>query len=87
VKFISLVYPSAFRGVLVKLIESGDTDVEEDHWIAQWLKFINVGLGIKIIPSTETENNVLTTEQEEWIDECVNEFSKKMKLFEKFIAL
>lgn len=85
-QFISLVYPIAFRGVLTRIIEEGEFDVEEDHWIAQWLKFIDSVLGIKSLPDTESENGILTPEHEDWIDECVNEFCKKNLLFEKFTA-
>jgi hypothetical protein len=53
IKFISLVYPIAFREVLSKLIEDGEFDREPDHWINQWLKFISAGLGIKILPITK----------------------------------
>ena len=84
IKFISLVYPVASRGVLTKMIDIGDFDNSEDHWITQWLKFIDSVLGIKYIPSTDDDGNELTPEQEEWIDECVNEYSKKLQLFEKF---
>ena len=30
------------------------------------------------------EGSELTPEQEEWIDECVNEYCKRLQLFEKF---
>lgn len=86
IKFISLVYPAAFRGVLEKLIEHGDFDTEEDSWVSDWLKFINSVLGIKNLPDTDTENGNLSPEQEAWIDDCVNEYCKKMQLFEKFTA-
>ncbi len=86
IRFISLVYPTAFRGVLIKMIDIGEFDIEADHWIAQWLKFIDSVLGIKYLPSTENEGNDLTPEQEEWIDECVNEYCKRFQLFEKFTA-
>jgi hypothetical protein len=87
INFISLVYPIAFRGVLTKIIEEGSFDVEEDHWIALWLKFINTTLGIKALPETNNEQEGMTPEQEEWIDECVNEYCKKFQLFDKFLAL
>lgn len=86
IRFISLVYPVAFRGVLQKMIEIGDFDAGADTWVAQWLKFLNVALGIKTLPDTETSNGELTAEQETWIDECVNEYCKKFQLFEKFTA-
>ncbi len=86
IKFISLVYPAAFRGVLLKMIEVGDLDAEEDSWIFQWVKFLSSVLGIKTFPSMETENDTLTPEQEAWIDDCVNEYCKKFQLFEKFTA-
>lgn len=87
IKFISLVYPSAFREVLIKLIEQGDADAEEDSWNSQWIKFINSNLGIKSFPEIDNESNGLTVEQETWIDDCVNEYCKKLRLFEKFTAL
>ena len=86
IKFISLVYPAAFRGVLVRLIQQGDADAEEDSWIAQWLKFIDQVLHIKTVPEFDTNNDDMTPEQESWIDECVNEYCKKLNLFEKFTA-
>lgn len=87
IKFISLVYPAAFRGVLIKLLEQGDFDTEEDSWVSQWNKFITTILGIKNFPDTDNETDGLTPEQEEWIDDCVNEYCKKFQLFEKFTAL
>ncbi len=86
IKFISLVYPSAFRGVLVKIFEEGDFDAGEDSWVAQWLKFLSTALGIKTLPETDYENGILSPEQEAWIDEAVNEYCKKFQLFEKFTA-
>ena len=86
INFISLVYPTAFRGVLTKIIEQGNFDVEEDHWITLWLKFINNALGIKFRPEIIDDQDGLTPEQEAWIDDCVNEYCKKFQLFDKFIA-
>src|SRR4029079_6944677 len=62
IKFISLVYPAAFRGILVKLLEQGDFDVEEESWVSQWIKFLNSVLGIKYLPDLDTENSGLTQE-------------------------
>lgn len=87
IKFISLVYPTAFRGVLSKIIEIGDFDIDSDHWISHWLKFIDSVLGVKHLPEMDTEGNTLTTEQEEWIDQCVNEYCKRFQLFEKFTTV
>lgn len=86
IKFISLVYPAAFRGVLIKIIEEGEFDSGIDSWISQWLKFLSTALGIKSLPDIETENGVITSEQDAWIDECVNEYCKKFHLFEKFTS-
>lgn len=83
INFICLVYPAAFRGVLIRLIENGDADPEEDSWTSQWYKFLSIGLGIKNLPDLDTENGI-TAEQESWINECVNEYCKKFQLFEKF---
>jgi hypothetical protein len=87
INFISLVYPIAFRGVLAKIIDEGSFDVEEDHWIASWLKFIDRKLGIKYLPEINSEQDGLTSEQEEWIDECVNAYCKNFQLFDKYTAL
>lgn len=87
IKFICLVYPAAFRGVLLKLLEQGEFDAEEDSWVYQWIKFLNTVLGIKYMPEADNDSNSLTPEQEAWIDDCVNEYCKKFQLFEKFTAL
>jgi hypothetical protein len=86
IKFISLVYPAAFRGVLLKLLEQDEFDTEEDSWISQWLKFLSSILGIKTLPERSETGNI-TPEQESWIDDCVNEYCKKFQLFEKFTAI
>lgn len=86
INFICLVYPAAFRGVLIRLIEQGDFEVEEDSWMSDWLKFISSVLGIKNLPDIDSDSGSLTPEQEAWIDDCVNEYCKKMQLFEKFTA-
>lgn len=86
IKFISLVYPSAFRQVLCKLLSQGDVDTDDDSWVSQWIKFLNVILGIKNLPEFEDEGDILTPEQESWIDDCVNAYCKKFQLFEKFTA-
>lgn len=84
IKFISLVYPVAFRGVLVKLLEQEDFETEDGTWTSDWLKFIKTVLGIKNLPETDTETDGVTPEQEAWIDDCVNEYCKRLQLFEKF---
>jgi hypothetical protein len=86
IKFICLVYPSAFREVLIKIMNQDDLDNDEDSWVVQWLKFLNVVLGVKHLPDMEETNGTLTPEQELWVDDCVNEFCKKFNLFEKFVA-
>lgn len=86
ISFISLVYPSAFRGVLTKLLEQEDFDMEDGSWVTDWLKFITQVLGKKNLPETNTENATITPEQEAWIDDCVNEYCKRFQLFEKYTA-
>lgn len=83
IKFISLVYPAAFRGVLFKIIEQGSFDADEDTWVFQWVKFLTSVLAIKSFPELDNDDSI-TTEQETWVDECVNEYCKKLQLFEKF---
>ena len=84
IKFISLVYPTAFRGVLEKLIREDNFEDAEDGWISQWLKFIRLTLGIKHDPEMGNDGGELSADQELWIDDCVNEFCTKLRLFEKF---
>lgn len=84
IKFISLVYPAAFRGVLLKLLDQDDFDTDEDSWVSQWMRFLNLVLGIKYFPQSDNEIGSITSEQEMWIDDCVNEYCKKFQLFEKF---
>ena len=84
--FINLVYPIAFRGVLQRLIEHGDLEYDGDSWITQWLRFINSVLSVKTEPQFGAENGILSSDQELWIDECVNEYCKKFKVIEKFTS-
>lgn len=84
INFISLVYPAAFRGVLIRIVEEGVFDFEEEHWVNQWLKFIDRILGVKYLPEADNDAEGLNPQQEAWVDECVNEYCKRFKLFEKF---
>lgn len=84
--FICLVYPSAFRGVLNKIMEEDAFEEEEGNWAADWRKFIVNVLGIKNLPAADSETKGLNPEQEAWIDDCVNEYCKQLQLFEKFIT-
>lgn len=83
-KFISLVYPAVFRGVLLKIIDNGDLDTGEDTWVSQWLIFLDSRLGIKSLPEIDNTDGELTAEQEVWVDECVDEYCRKLQVFEKF---
>ncbi len=85
INFISLVYPSAFRGVLIKILEDDLFGEEEGTWVSDWRKFIVGVLGIKNLPDSDSETKSLTPVQEAWIDDCVDEYCKQLNLFEKFI--
>jgi hypothetical protein len=87
IKFISLVYPAAFRGILLRLLEQGEFDNEDDSWVSQWIKFVSSVLGIKNMPERDNETDDITPEQEAWVDDCVNEYCKKFQLFEKFTSI
>ncbi len=71
--FISLVYPSALREILVRILVIEKYFETEDtlDWKAQWLKFSTNLPGIYSIPS-DTDENVLY----EWIENCVSSFCR-----------
>lgn len=85
--FTALVFPAALRQILERLIFEFDEGVEEDSWTIQWKKFTTDFLGINYFPESGTENGILSQDQNEWITECVNAFSGKLQLFEKYISL
>jgi len=84
--FIGLVYPAAFRQILERIIQNGDLETEGDTWTAQWLRFTKDFLGISHLPEIHEDADYFTTEQEEWVSDCVNAFSKKLQLFEKYTS-
>ncbi len=85
--FISLVYPIALRLILTKVILEGDEDINSDHWTSDWQRFVQKILGKDKYPISDDENHTLTSDQEAWVDDCVNEYCKKFQLFEKFTEL
>ena len=84
--FIGLVYPMAFRQILDKIIQNGELETDDDTWIAQGLRFTKDFLGISHVPEILPDSVSLTPEQEEWVCDCVNAFSKKLQLFEKYTS-
>lgn len=84
--FIGLVYPAAFRQILERIILFEEVESEDDSWPAQWIRFTKDFLGITHTPSMSQESETITPEQEEWVSDCVNAFSKKLLLFEKYIS-
>lgn len=84
--FIGLVYPAAFRQILERSILTEELESEDDTWPAQWIRFTKDFLGITYLPSKDPDSDTISPEQEEWITDCVNSFSKKLQLFEKYIS-
>ncbi len=76
--FVSLVYPEVLRRILTHaLIGQGAWTEEDDEsgWQADWVKFArNLG-GIGPVPSPSLE-----TEREDWIEEAVGAFCRKLEL-------
>ena len=83
--FTSLVYPIAFREVLKFILSEGNYDAGEPGWRTDWLIFIDKILGIKIMPENN-DNHELTPEQEQWVDDCINSYCRKMKVLENFTS-
>lgn len=79
------VYPFAFRTALLELVRKGEAEEDQDDWTTQWKTFIVEELGITKTPDFDLDDGNMTTEQMDWIDDCVDEFCKRNKLFEKFL--
>lgn len=80
--FISLVYPSVFREILVRIliVDQYEADETNTDWKSQWLRFA-LGLpGLGELPESEDPEG-----QSEWICRAVTAFSKKIRCKEKFL--
>jgi hypothetical protein len=87
--FISLVYPSVIREILLRIFLSDEVfDTEGDDWQNDWLKFITGIPGGDDLPEPEEDNlgkiqNMI--DFLEWIDnEAVPAFCKKNAFKEKY---
>lgn len=86
IAFKCLVYTAAVRIILREYIRQISIEDEEDEWswTKQWSDFISKTLNIKNRPEPNDDPGILNDEQENWITDCVNEFSKKFSLVEQF---
>lgn len=80
--FISLVYPSAVREILTRiLIIEGEFDItDNDDWMTNWLKFANSYLGVGNMPT----KNDTQDKCEEWIDNVTSAFCKQQHVRRNF---
>ena len=82
--FISLVYPAVLREILGRLVESSADDMEEEgSWQNQWLKFVKELPGVSDPPEFSPEERLCCNE---WIDDAVASFSRKLKILDNFIT-
>jgi len=80
--FISVVYPSALREVLGRILHREkyrDFD-EPDDWQARWLRFAVQVLGVGEPPTEEDGEDA----NDDWINRAVAAFARKHGLVEKF---
>ncbi len=75
--FSSLVYPSAFKEILIKifLIDKFTEDSDREDWRSRWIKLIKDLPGIGDIP--DVEDTEYAEDAEALIDRVINVFSKK----------
>ncbi len=82
--FRSLVMPEVLEAILVRvlLVEGYKGDIQDDDtgdWRAQWLRFARSIPGTTEKPVTEDESVL-----EEWIEQVVAAFSRKLKMLEVY---
>ncbi|MBX2905167.1 MAG: hypothetical protein KF744_03960 [Taibaiella sp.] len=78
--FFALVYPSAIRQILRKVIDDGDFDDSSDTWSAKWVKFCRTTLGVTSLPRSKDNEE----ECEAWADSAVRAFCKRYKTLEGY---
>lgn len=75
--FFSLIYPTAIRIVLSKIIEEGYLERDSDEWYSRWIQFTEDVLGVSPTPSKDSP------EVDNWIDEVVNSFCLKHRVLNR----
>lgn len=78
--FASLAYPNVLRTILTRILcVEKHTDMEDDDWQSQWLRFARNHPNVGELPQSESQ-----LELEEWVDQAVDAFCKGLQLFSKF---
>lgn len=79
--FMALAYPSVFREILnrVLLIEKHEDDANPDLWQSRWVKFASLFPGLGELPLPDD-----TDGRNDWIDDAVSAFAKKLQARTKF---
>ncbi len=79
--FSSLVYPQAFKQILIRILTVEKHHAVEDgeDWRAQWLRYATLLPGVSTPPEEGEEQ-----EYDDWIDDAVSAFCKKHGMLEKF---
>ena len=79
--FISLVYPSVLREVLVRvlIIEKHDDDTDLEDWKSLWVRFATLQPGLGELPDPDE-----IEERSDWIDKAVTAFAKQLQCRAKF---
>lgn len=86
-EFVSLVLPVVLQGVLERaLLQVGGADgAESEGWARDWLKLAQAWPGVSRPPERGAAAG-LTDEEEDWIDDVVEAFSKACGIVERFAA-
>lgn len=79
--FQGLVYPEALRSVLTTVLNNKHRDTEDEgDWQSKWLRFATLLPGMPVeLPKEDDEDGA-----EEWVEDAIRAFSKKLLLRHKF---
>jgi hypothetical protein len=78
--FISLVLPTAMRGILTRILHvERYSDLDDDNWKSQWLRFVS------LLPGGPGGPPELTAaEIDDWIEEAVSAFARRFQMLSRF---
>ena len=80
--FVSLVYPTALRTILARILHDDRADSEEsEDWRALWIRFAKGHSGISDPPDDEGEHDLSIND---WIDDVVVAFCKRNRIYDAF---
>ena len=77
--FVALVYPSVLREILERAVRDHFPDEDSDDWQSRWVRFATNFLRVSK-PAENPDRDVL----DEWIEEIVEVFSMRQKLYDDF---